>query len=375
MEASPLYRSRAADIRRVLDAVVRLEHAPARRRSGSAAAPLRAVAWNIERGVHVDEIIDRLGTHADLRDADVLLLTELDVGMARSGNRDIPGDIARRLELNGVFAPCYINLERGSGTERDAVGDNRQAVHGNALFSPWPIRDPRSLRLANGKDKMAGREKRIGSQAAVLATVETPVGPLRCASVHLDAHSSRAHRRRQLRSVLDVIDAGPGSAAPALVGGDFNTSTHNTQRAAWAIIGFWVRVAMGVERVLRRHYPYPDRLFERGLFRLLERRGFDYRQLNEPGATTLDHCILSHKDRRNLEDWLPSWCLAHVERELAPFNNVASLKLDWFAGRGIRPVCRTPGVAAARVVRGIRGSDGRLSDHDPIVLEFLPSSA
>jgi len=374
MEASPLFRSRAADILRVLDAVVRFDHAPARPRARPAAAPLRAVAWNIERGVHVDDIIESLATHDDLRGADVLLLTELDIGMARSGNRDIPGEIARRLELNGVFAPCYINLERGSGTERDAVGDNRQAVHGNALYSPWPIRHPRAVRLANGKDKMAGREKRIGSQVAVLATVETPAVPLRCASVHLDAHSSRGHRRRQLGCVLDALESEPEAAAHVLIGGDFNTSTHNTQRALWAIIGFWVRVAMGVERVLRRHYPHPDRLFERGLFRMLERRGFNYRELNEPGGTTLDHCILSHKDRRNLEDWLPAWCLAHVERELSPFNYVASLKLDWFAGRGLNPASRTPGVSAARVVQGLRGAGGRLSDHDPIVLEFTPSS-
>src|SRR5262249_36261454 len=160
-----------------------------------------------------------------------------------------------------------------------------------------------------------------------------------------------------------ALDSDPGR--PALIGGDFNTSTHNTNRAASAIIGFWIRVMMGVRRCLERHYPYPDRFFERRPFRMLQCSVFDYSSLYQPGCTPLDHCILSEKDRSNLSDWLPQWCLTHVERELRPFNNIASLKLDWFAGRGVR-VAGTP----PRVVRGFQPNGARLSDHDPIVLEF-----
>ncbi len=365
--ASAEFRAVEPQVRDLLASVVTFNHADVNSEVDDV-RPIRAVAWNIERGIHLDAIIDVLRTHPQLRDADLFFITELDFGMARSGNRDVPGEIARELGLNGVFVPCYLNLDRGSGLEQETAAENEYAIHGNALFSRWPIRDAASVRLVNGKDKMRGKEKRIGSQAVALGTVELPTGPLRCASVHLDAHSSRGHRRRQMRMLLDALDTDRG--LPALIGGDFNTSTHNTNRAAWAIIGFWVRVAMGVRRCLTKHYPYPERFFERRLFKILERRGYDFRSLNELGATTLDHCIISEKDRSNLKDWLPEWCLAHVERELKPFNNIASLKLDWFAGRGLQATGEPP-----RVVRNVTAGGKRLSDHDPIVLEFaLPPS-
>lgn len=370
LEASAEFHEMAPRIRRVLDAIVSYDGA-ATRPVAEDQRTFRAVSWNIERGIHLDAIIRTLQTHPDLRNADLYFLTELDFGMARSANRDVPGEIARALAVHGAFAPCYLNLDRGSGLEQLATAENSYGIHGNALFSRWPIRDAAAVRLRNGKDKMRGKEKRIGSQVAVLGTVDLPTGPLRCASVHLDAHSSRTHRRSQLREVLDALDK--VRPMPALIGGDFNTSTHNTNRAVWAIIGFWVRVAMGVRRVLTKHYPYPERFFERLLFRMIERRGFDFRSLNELGATTLDHRILSEKDRSNLKDWLPEWCLAHVERELKPFNNTASLKLDWFAGRGLR-AARAPGASSPSVIRGIQDDGRRLSDHDPIVLDFELSS-
>ncbi len=365
--AATEYRAIERQVRDLLGSVVTFENAAAGAVADQSQS-IRAVAWNIERGIHLDAIIDVLRNHPQLADADLYFLTELDFGMARSANRDVAGEIARELGLNGVFVPCYLNLDRGSGLEQATAAENEYAIHGNAFFSRWPIRDAASVRLVNGKDKMRGKEKRIGSQAVALGTVELPGGPLRCASVHLDAHSSRGHRRRQLRMLLDALDR--DRELPTLIGGDFNTSTHNTNRAAWAILGFWVRVAMGVRRCLTMHYPYPERFFERRLFKLLERRGYDFRSLNELGATTLDHCILSEKDRSNLKDWLPEWCLAHVERELKPFNNIASLKLDWFAGRGVTATGEPP-----RVVRNLTPGGKRLSDHDPIVLEFaLPAS-
>lgn len=378
--ASPTYRRIEPDVRRVLDAVV--SFAPPATVAPSLATPTappagvvrpfcRAVAWNIERGLQLDGILDALATHPALCDADLYFLTELDFGMARTANRDVPGEIARQLGLHGAYAPCYLNLDKGSGTENDSTAENAYGLHGNALFSRWPLVDAAAIRLPNGKDKMAGREKRIGSQVAVAATALLPGGPLRCVSLHLDAHSTRGHRRSQMRCVLEGI-ARPREL-PTLLGGDWNTSTHNTQRARSAIIGFWVRVMMGVRYCLRAHYPHPDRLFERRLFRMVERHGFDYRSLNEPGACTLDHHILSEKDRRNLMDWLPRWCLDYVEWALKPFNGVASLKLDWFAGRGVSAA--TAGEARPpRVVRDVQRGRRRLSDHDPIVVDFVLQS-
>jgi endonuclease/exonuclease/phosphatase family metal-dependent hydrolase len=361
LQRSAIFRRVEVELCRLLDAVVTYpappSHPVSERRS------YRAVAWNIERGMNLDAILAVLADHPELKGADVYFLTELDFGMARSANRDVAGEIAARLGVGGVFVPCYLNLDKGSGLEQHAGGDNLYGLHGNALFSPWPIEDAAAVRLPNGKDKMRGREKRLGSQRVALGTVKLPGGALRCASLHLDAHSSQRHRRGQMRAILDALDA---FAIPALLGGDWNTSTHNTSRALWSIIGFCVRVGMGVGRCLRDHYPHPDRLFERGLFRMLEGRGYDYRELNQNGACTFEHRILDEKDRSNLLDWVPRWCLDCIEWGLRPHDGVCAMKLDWFAGRGLRPASDSP----PRVVKDASADTRRLSDHDPIILNF-----
>ena len=68
----------------------------------------RVVAWNIERGTHLEAQIETFRSHSQLRDADVLLITEADCGMARSRNRMAPEILARELGMTLAFAPCYI---------------------------------------------------------------------------------------------------------------------------------------------------------------------------------------------------------------------------------------------------------------------------
>jgi endonuclease/exonuclease/phosphatase family metal-dependent hydrolase len=240
--ASPLYARLRPEIDRVLGGVA--QEAPARD-AFPARPSIRATAWNIERGRRVDNVIRALREHPLIRESDVLLLTELDYGMARSGNRNVPREIARALGLHYAFAPCYVNLSKGSGLEDRAASDNAQALHGNAVFSRHPLRDAHAIPLPNGKDKMRGKEKRLGSQRAVVATVDHPLGAVRVVSVHLDAHSTQRHRRRQMEKVLDHLD-GLRPALPALIGGDWNTSTYTSRRALYAIVGFWRRVFMGV---------------------------------------------------------------------------------------------------------------------------------
>ena len=98
----------------------------------------------------------------------MLLLTELDYGMARSGNRHVAREMAERLGMAYAFAPCYVNLSKGSGLESGAEGENAQALHGNAVLSRWPVRRAWSVALPNGKDKLRGREKGWGAQRAVV---------------------------------------------------------------------------------------------------------------------------------------------------------------------------------------------------------------
>ena len=68
----------------------------------------------------------------------------------------------------------------------------------------------------------------------------------------------------------DVLNALRGSG-PAMIGGDWNTTTYNSSSAFRAIMGFWLRVFMGPDKVIRNHYLHPYRHFERELFTLLEK--------------------------------------------------------------------------------------------------------
>ncbi len=367
LEASALYAELRPEIERVLNGVAQESFADSSNSFSESPKKIRATAWNIERGIRLDGIIRMLSEHPTFRASDVLLLTELDYGMARSGNRFVAREIAEKLKLNYVFAPCYINLEKGSGLEAHVQGENEQAIHGNALFSKNPLRNAHSIKLPNGKDKMRGREKRLGSQRAVVADMSHPLGDVRLVSLHLDAHSTQAHRHRQMKIVLDHLE-NLKPELPVLIGGDWNTSTYNSRRAVYSIAGFARRVAMGVRRVIVNHYPHPDRWFERKLFREIERRGYDYRSLNEIGAGTLHYSVENLSVNTNMRDWIPNWCFWFINWALQENGGRCSLKLDWFAGKGIKAVSED----APKVVGDLRDEEGPLSDHDAIVLDFVP---
>ena len=370
LESSELYARLRPEIERVLNGLAEESHSPVSAENHSdELRPIRVTAWNIERGTRLESIIEVLKDHPSISGSDLLLLTELDYGMARSGNRFVAREIATALQLNYAFAPCYLALNKGSGLESKSEGENNQALHGNALFSRYPLARAHQLALPNGKDKMRGKEKRLGSQRAVIADVLHPLGTFRAVSLHLDAHSTQRHRHLQMKLLLDHLES-LQPRLPVIIGGDWNTSTYNSRRALYSIAGFWRRVMMGVGYVISTHYLYPDRWFERGLFKELERRGYDYRSLNEQGAGTLHYSVEDIAVNANMADWIPLWCFHFLKWSLKDHGGRASLKLDWFAGRGITPA---PG-HSPRVVGDLRDESGRLSDHDAIVLEFLPAN-
>ena len=355
-----LYRALEPDIRRVLDTP---ECGEASGAAACAARPYyRFVAWNVERGAQFDGQVEALRTHPSLREADVLLLTETDAGMVRSGNRNVARDMARALGMHYAFVPCYLNLTKGSGIEQDLPGANDLGLHGNALLSRYPMSNVRPIFLENGVDIMASREKRIGRQTAVAADITFPNGAVTAVSVHLDAQSTQRHRYLQLRAVLDSL-SGAAPCAAVVIGGDWNTSTYNSSRALHAILGFWLRVLMGVDNVIRNHYLHPYRHFERDLFRLLEERGFDYRECNRLGEHTVAYDVEDLRATKALRDWVPGWCFHFIRWALRNHGGRCPVKLDWFATRGVS--CRNP-----VVVHDVR--EGRavpLSDHDAIVVD------
>ena len=354
--ANPLYQRLRPHADKALNSPETGQFGP---QSAPAKPAYRIVGWNLERGIHYEGQLEALRRHPHLAAADVLLLTETDVGMARSGNRNIAHDLARELGLHYAFTPCYLNLAKGSGVEYDVAGENDLGLHGNAILSRYPLRNVRPVALKNGKDKMKGREKRLGRQTAVVADVELPQGAVTFASVHLDANSSQPHRRDQMRDVLDGI----GPDVPAVVGGDWNTTTYNSSTATDAILGFWVRVFMGPDNVIRNHYLHPYNKFEKELFALLEDRGFDYRRSNAIAERTTSYDVDDAKTHKNLREWVPAWCFSFIRWALRNHDGKCPLKIDWFAVRGLHP-------SNPCVFHEFReGRQPPLSDHDPIAVD------
>jgi len=354
----PLFQKLAPVIHRVLETP---ETGHFTRTEAPERESYRFVAWNIERGIQLDGQIAEFREHPYLRTADVLLLTEADVGMARSGNRDVPQALARELGMHYAFAPCYLNLAKGSGADHEVTGENELGLHGNALLSRYPIHRVRSVVLENGIDKMSGREKRLGCQVAVGAEIEFPNLTLTAITVHLDANSTQDHRRDQMRTVLDVL---PGQG-PAVVGGDWNTSTYNSSTAFHAIMGYWLRVLMGPGRVIRNHYLHPYRRFERKLFQLLEDRGFDWRNANVSGEHTMYYDFEDVRTYKALSEWVPQWCFPFMRWALRHQQGRCPFKIDWFATRGL-------GSDSPHVIHDVREDrDPPLSDHDAIGLDIV----
>jgi hypothetical protein len=398
MEASALYQEIRPEIERILDAVVcevlsepgavatglpidgekrpipppRLRNAatPPQTRRGARTDKISALAWNIERGCIFEGIIDALKNHNDLNNKNLLLLTELDYGMARSGNRFVAHEIAKELKLNYAFAPVYIALQKGSGVESEMDGENTKSIHGLAMFSRFPMKNAHAIPLPNGKDKMWGKEKRLGYLRALVADIEHPAGEFRAVTIHLDAHCSRAHRHLQMKIILDHLDTLP--PLPTLLGGDWNTTTFNAQNARRAIMGYWRRVMMGVKNVVKNHYPHPDRFFEKRLFGELESRGFEYKTLNESGAGTIHYDVSSIEKNTNLRDWVSEWCFPFIFWAANRVGGRVSGRLDWFAGKRIALAAGT----SPKTIGNLVDTEGiPLSDHDAITLDFvLPKS-
>ena len=219
---------------------------------------------------------------------------------------------------------------------------------------------PRPIALANGRDKMRGREKRLGQQAAVAAEIALPGLDLTVCSVHLDAQSSQRHRRDQMKAVIDALPVG----GPAVIGGDWNTTTFNASRASWAIAGFWLRVMIGGRNTIRNHFLRPYTFFERELFRLLDRHGFDWRTANLLDERTTSYDVEDAKTHKNLREWVPAWCFDFIRWALREFDGKCPLKLDWFAVRDVEPM-------APVVLHEFReGRRSPLSDHDAIGIDL-----
>ncbi len=287
--------------------------------------------WNAERL----KFLDASAALVAPTGADVVLLVEVDVGMARSGNRHTVRDLAARLGTGWCFGVEFVELDLGDARERarHAGSSNDAGLHGAAILSRLPLERPALVRLETSGRWFDGDfgERRVGGRMALLAEVRTSRGPVLVASVHLESHTDPTDRLASTRYLLDAIDA-LAPETPVLIGGDLNSST------------FDLETKRDVEAVAAALSADPDRLVRpecyEPLFAHAAARGYGWADCNVPGRPT----------QRTRPDGTPR----------PPFG-----KIDWFLARGL--VCREPRVLPAVDARGTA-----ISDHEALAVTIEP---
>jgi endonuclease/exonuclease/phosphatase family metal-dependent hydrolase len=162
--------------------------------AGRASSGLRVVTFNVKFARHPDRAADLLTRPGPLKDADVLVLQEMDQ----------PGTelLARALGMSYVYVPA-------------AVHPSSRRDFGVAILSPWALENPQKVPLPH-----LHRFRKMRRVAAA-ATVHTPGETVRVFAVHFETPfgaSGRA-RRDQARAVAAEAAAWTG---PVLIAGDFN---------------------------------------------------------------------------------------------------------------------------------------------------------
>jgi endonuclease/exonuclease/phosphatase family metal-dependent hydrolase len=172
---------------------------------------MKCVSYNIQYGVGLDGNYDLARIAEAVRGADVIALQEVTRHNPRNGGRDMVAEL--RDLLPGHFAVYGSNFEAdiGSSLESGKAIDRHFSL-GNMILSKTPIRSSRNILLP--------RRRSIGKtnyqRGALEAMVDTPFGPIRFYSTHLD-HRGPDERLAQVRHILERVLAYP-SEGGALTG-------------------------------------------------------------------------------------------------------------------------------------------------------------
>ncbi|OGF14555.1 MAG: hypothetical protein A2W00_06170, partial [Candidatus Eisenbacteria bacterium RBG_16_71_46] len=312
-------------------------------------ARIRAVQWNIEHGNWYEQVEAALRHHPDLGDADLLLFNEIDLGMARAGNRDVAGDLAAALGFHGAWAPLFLESTTGRDDDARMAGDreNQESLFGLAVLSRWPIGAVRLVELPSPQAIQFDLERMFGRHVGLVAEIERPGAPFVAVSVHLEVHRTRAHRARQVHALLQALR---DERRPILLAGDFNSHTfdrglwHSPLTGASALL---LSPGPALERRLLHpdHGPHAETLFGE-----LRREGFEWKPFVDYAPTL--QLRLDRLDEGRAVLGTLGTVLGPVFRWA---ERRARLRLDWFAGRGW-------GAGGGRTVHGLDGP-GRASDH------------
>lgn len=196
---------------------------------------VRLATFNIlsGRGWHDGQVdLDRFGRAIAGLDADVLGLQEVDCSQPRSHGADLTALAAAAMDASAYrFVPALWGtpgLRWRAASDRDGGNRPGAPAYGIALLSRHPVRTWRTVRLPRlparvplyvperGRWLLLREEPRV----AIIATVETPIGPLTVANTHLSFVP--AWNRVQLRRLARELRI---EAEPVVLLGDLNRTS------------------------------------------------------------------------------------------------------------------------------------------------------
>jgi endonuclease/exonuclease/phosphatase family metal-dependent hydrolase len=336
---------------------------------------LRAVTWNVERGNRLDGIKAFVASRPEIVAADIVILNEVDIGMARSGNRNVAAEIAAVLGFEHVFGNSYLCL--GHGDVRDGVHEveNDVGMHGNAILSRYPIVRAENFTVFVTKDKFESAERRLGHKKALWAEIQTPLGLLPVVTAHLDPIASPEQRALQMKDALSVIERralGPR----VLIGGDLNTTTYDVRSVPAIAMNLWSKFLRGGFPHAIHHYMHPYKLYDRSTFEALAAHGFTWEPFNAMDKGTCRYEVGTFDSESKVRDHLPEVIVKILRYKLKPWNGVAPLKIDWFVGRGLTGLKEGEVVEddgrrslSPTVLEKPRWDGVQLSDHDAMLVD------
>ena len=159
--------------------------------------------------------------------AQVALLSEVDVGMARSGNAHTIRDLIAGSGEGYLYGVEFVELDPGSADEAAQCANqgNARGLHGNAIVTGLALEHPCLIPLEESGlwfSGIDGFQRRIGGRMALAARVAQAPRPLWIVSTHLESKTDPADRQAQIRVLLRALDEiAPGEAC--VIGGDLNT--------------------------------------------------------------------------------------------------------------------------------------------------------
>ena len=184
--------------------------------------PITVAAWNLERCYHPLESSNLL------RDVHIALLSELDVGMARTSQVDTVDVMSEAMNVHSLYAVEFVELGIGNAIEIAATGNQTNSIgfHGNALLCSAPMQDIKLWRWMSHYAQWFApdaKEPRIGTRCAVGALIPTAQCLIGCISLHLEYNGDSHDRERDTRDLIQTI-MNDWPNMPLIIGGDFNTN-------------------------------------------------------------------------------------------------------------------------------------------------------